>query len=225
MTLQCCRVLQCVVVSVAVQCVAVCCSLWCKHISRWGIKIQHPDLMALHILNLRLRCKSLVSFFKSFWPRFSQKRPKWWDIGSGVDLVDIPRMRVSFCLFIWLVFLSIWWDIPRMWVSLSASVWVVVLSLRICGDPLDLHRETMGLEGGVYLYHQMTPPSNLGHSWVVFEGWSQILLTTKLFRHEFEQSCSAMATQKLEEKVQQHDEVVESSKTGCRSQSRAHGKA
>jgi len=34
-----------------------------------------------------------------------------------------------------------------------------------------------------------------------------------------------MATQKLEEKVQQHDEVVESSKTGCRSQSRAHGKA
>jgi len=34
-----------------------------------------------------------------------------------------------------------------------------------------------------------------------------------------------MATQKLEEKVQQHDEVVESSKTGCKSQSRAHGKA
>jgi len=34
-----------------------------------------------------------------------------------------------------------------------------------------------------------------------------------------------MATQKLAENVQQHDEVVESSKTGCRSQSRAHGKA
>ena len=34
-----------------------------------------------------------------------------------------------------------------------------------------------------------------------------------------------MATHKLEEKVQQHDEVVESSKTGCRSQLRAHGKA
>jgi len=33
-----------------------------------------------------------------------------------------------------------------------------------------------------------------------------------------------MVTQKLEEKVQQHDEVVESSKCGCRSQSRAHGK-
>jgi len=33
-----------------------------------------------------------------------------------------------------------------------------------------------------------------------------------------------MATQKLEEKVQQHDEVVESSRTGCRSQLRAHGK-
>ena len=30
-----------------------------------------------------------------------------------------------------------------------------------------------------------------------------------------------MATQKLEEKVQQRDEVVESRKTGCRSQSRA----
>ena len=29
-----------------------------------------------------------------------------------------------------------------------------------------------------------------------------------------------MATQKLEEKVQEHDEVVESSKTDCRSQSR-----
>jgi len=46
-----------------------------------------------------------------------------------------------------------------------------------------------------------------------------------LFHHGFEQSCSAMATKKLEEKVQQHDEVVESSNTGCRSQSRAHGKA
>ena len=34
-----------------------------------------------------------------------------------------------------------------------------------------------------------------------------------------------MATRKLEEKVLQHDEVVESSKTGYRSQSRAHGKA
>jgi len=42
-----------------------------------------------------------------------------------------------------------------------------------------------------------------------------------LFRHGFEQSCSAMATQKLEEKVQQHNEVVESRKT----QSRARGKA
>ena len=34
-----------------------------------------------------------------------------------------------------------------------------------------------------------------------------------------------MAMQKLEEKVQQHNEVVESSKAGCRSQSRAHGKS
>jgi hypothetical protein len=34
-----------------------------------------------------------------------------------------------------------------------------------------------------------------------------------------------MATQKLEEKVQQHEEVVEASTSGCRSQSRAHGKA
>ena len=80
------------------------------------------------------------------------------------------------------------------------------------------HRETMGLEGGVYLYHKMTPPPNLGHSWVIFDGWSQILPSTKLFRHGFEQSCSAMAAQKLEEKVQQHDEVVKSSKSGCRRQ-------
>jgi len=83
----------------------------------------------------------------------------------------------------------------------------------------------MGFEGGVYLYNKMTPPPNLGHSWDVFEGWSQILLSTKVFCHEFEQSCSAMATHKLEGKVQQHDAVVESSKTGCRSQSWAHGKA
>jgi len=41
-----------------------------------------------------------------------------------------------------------------------------------------------------------------------------------VFRHGFEQSCSAMATQKLEEKAQQYDEVVESSKTVCRSQLR-----
>jgi len=83
-----------------------------------------------------------------------------------------------------------------------------------------VNRETMGLEGGVYLYHRMTPPSNLGHFWVILEGWSQILPSTKLFRHGFEQSNSAMETQKLEEKVQQYDEVVESSESGCRSQSR-----
>ena len=35
----------------------------------------------------------------------------------------------------------------------------------------------------------------------------------------------AKLTQMEKEKVQQHDEVAESSKTGCRSQSRAHGKA
>jgi len=38
----------------------------------------------------------------------------------------------------------------------------------------------------------MTPPPKLGHSWVVFEGWSQIFW--------IEQSCSAMATQKLRKK-------------------------
>jgi len=50
------------------------------------------------------------------------------------------------------------------------------------------------------------------------------LPSTKLFRHGFEQSYSAMATQKLEEKVQQHDEV-ESGKSGWRRQWRAHGNA
>jgi len=54
----------------------------------------------------------------------------------------------------------------------------------------------------------MTPSPNLGDSWVVFEGWSQIVPSTKLFRHEFEQNCSAMVTQNFEEKVQQNDEVV-----------------
>jgi len=43
--------------------------------------------------------------------------------------------------------------------------------------------------------------------------------------HGFEQSCSVMATQKLEEKAQQHDEDVEWRKTGYRSLSRVHGKA
>ena len=42
------------------------------------------------------------------------------------------------------------------------------------------------------MYHKMTPPPNLGHSWVIFEGWSQILPSTTLFRHGFEQSCSAI---------------------------------
>jgi len=46
----------------------------------------------------------------------------------------------------------------------------------------------------------------------------------KAVPHGFEQSCSAMATPKLEEKVQQHDEDAESSKTGCTSPSRAHEK-
>jgi len=45
------------------------------------------------------------------------------------------------------------------------------------------------------------------------------------FRHGLEQSCCAMATKFFfEEKVQQHDEDAESTKTGCRSSSRAHGK-
>jgi len=72
-----------------------------------------------------------------------------------------------------------------------------------------------GFEGWFYLYHKMTPPPNLGHSWFIFEGWSQILPSTKLFRHGFEQSCSAMATQLLEEKVQQHDEVVNQAKVAA----------
>jgi len=51
-----------------------------------------------------------------------------------------------------------------------------------------------------------------------------MLPSTKLFRHGGEQSCSAMTTQKLEEKVQQHDEV-ESGKSGWRRQRRALGNA
>jgi len=45
------------------------------------------------------------------------------------------------------------------------------------------------------------------------------------FCHGLEQSCCAMATKNLEEKVQQHDGDAESSKTGCRSSSRVPGKA
>jgi len=47
----------------------------------------------------------------------------------------------------------------------------------------------------------------------------------KAVPHGFEQSCSAMATQKLEEKVQPHDEDAESSKSGCRTSLRAYCKA
>jgi len=54
---------------------------------------------------------------------------------------------------------------------------------------------------------------------------SQILPSTELLCHGFAQSCSDTATQKLQEKVMQHEEVVESSKTGCRSQLRALGPA
>ena len=69
-----------------------------------------------------------------------------------------------------------------------------------------IHRETMGLEGGLFVpYDDPTP-----QFWSFLcrlEGWSQILPSTKLFRNGFEQSCSAVGTQKLEGKVQQHDEV------------------
>jgi len=47
----------------------------------------------------------------------------------------------------------------------------------------------------------------------------------KAVPHGFEESSSTMATQKLEEKAQQHDEDAEYRKTGYRSPSRVHGKA
>ena len=68
--------------------------------------------------------------------------------------------------------------------------------------------------------HKMTLTPNFDHFWVVCEGWSQILPWTKLFRHGNEQSCSAMATQMLEGKVQSHNEDAKSCKTSCRSLSR-----
>ena len=80
---------------------------------------------------------------------------------------------------------------------------------------IQIHRETNSFEGRVYLYHKTTPPPKLGDFWLIFEGWSQILPSTKMFCHGFEQSCSAMATQKLEEKVLQHDEDADLSKSGC----------
>jgi len=59
---------------------------------------------------------------------------------------------------------------------------------------------------------------------VVFGSFLRVvpnLALNKAVHHGFEQSCSAMATQKLEEKIQQCDEDAESSTTGCRSPSRA----
>jgi len=83
------------------------------------------------------------------------------------------------------------------------------------------HGETMVSNGGVCLYYKVTPSPNFGCFCVVLEGWSQILPSTKLFCQGFEQSYSSMATPKLEEKVQQHDQDAYSSKTGCRSLSNA----
>jgi len=56
------------------------------------------------------------------------------------------------------------------------------------------------------------------------DGWFRILPSKKLFCHVFEKSCSAMAKEQLEEKVQQLDQDAEESKTGCRSLWRAHDK-
>jgi len=44
----------------------------------------------------------------------------------------------------------------------------------------------------------------------LFEWWSQILPSPKLFRNGFEHIYSTMMTHKLQEKVQQHDEDAES---------------
>jgi len=69
----------------------------------------------------------------------------------------------------------------------------------------------------------MTPTPNLGCFWIIFEGVISNLASNKAVLHGIEQN-SAMASQKLEEKVQPQDEDAESSKTGCWSPSRAHGK-
>jgi len=63
--------------------------------------------------------------------------------------------------------------------------------------------------------------SFLAHFW----GMVPIFALTKAVPHGFEQSCSAMSTQRLEEKAQQHDEDAELRKTGNRNPSRVHGKA
>jgi len=111
------------------------------------------------------------------------------------------------------------WELP-LWHDLQVISISYLMSLSN-----QFSQGTMGLERGLCLYRKMTPPPNFGHFWIIFEGWSQNLPSTKLFRHGFKQSCSTMMTKKLEEKVQQCDEDAESSKTGCKSPSRAHGKA
>jgi len=51
----------------------------------------------------------------------------------------------------------------------------------------------------------MTHPLNLVIFGPFLRGGPNLCLQQKLFRHGFEHSCSAMATPKFEEKVQQHD--------------------
>jgi len=46
----------------------------------------------------------------------------------------------------------------------------------------------MASEEGVYLYHRMTLPPNLGHSWVVFCG----MVPNFVFNKVVQQSCSTM---------------------------------
>jgi len=67
------------------------------------------------------------------------------------------------------------------------------------------------------------PP--IGVVWGIFWGVIPNFAFNKAVPHGFEQSCSAMVTHKLDEKVQPHDEDAESSKSGCRSSWRAYCKA
>ena len=138
---------------------------------------------------------------------------------NSVRAVDIQSFPQCLCFYV-CIYIYIYMHI---YIYMYIYIYIYI-NAYICLH-VNIHRETMGLERGGLFVPKDDPTPQFRSFLVFFEGWSQIWPSTKVFRHGFEQSCSAMGTQKLKEKVQQHDEVVESSKTRCRIQSEAHGKA
>jgi len=69
----------------------------------------------------------------------------------------------------------------RNWPNPVCSFYLPVSTSRDVTVQRQIHLKTTASQRRVYLYHKMTPPPNFGYFWIIFEGWSQILPSTKLF--------------------------------------------